>query len=177
MYYASKFCLSNYGGICLIISVYDASNVTSANSAGWIQVKSIVISSPDFLQLMIICKQIEEIIWQLTVYIYIPKLQALNLKYILYFQQIQLFEKRLRVYIIQAVYKIRKTRFSSFDMPQFAIPNWRWERINETHISFIAKRGMYRVSLYIMSSVRDILLAFFCMNSNSCVHLLLIPEN
>ena len=36
-------------------------NVTSATSAGWIQVKSIVISSLDFVQLVIICKHITEI--------------------------------------------------------------------------------------------------------------------
>ena len=36
-------------------------NVTSATSADWIQVKSIMISSLDFVQLVIICKHITEI--------------------------------------------------------------------------------------------------------------------
>ena len=72
-------------------------NVSSATSAGWIQVKSIVISSPDFLQLMIICKHIAEMIWHLIAHMFIPKFQALNLKYILYFHQMQLLQKRFRM--------------------------------------------------------------------------------
>ena len=58
---------------------------------------------------------------------------------------------------------IRRARFCSFDMrshskPQFVIPNWRCERINESYINFIAERGKYRLSLFITPSVRDILL-------------------
>ena len=63
---------------------------------------------------------------------------------------------------------IPKARFCSFDMrshskPQFVIPNWRCERINESYINFIAERGKYRLSLFITPSVRDILLAIFCV--------------
>ena len=68
---------------------------------------------------MIICKHIAEIIWQLIVHIFITKLKALNLEYILYFQQMQLFEKRLRVYIIQAVFHNPKYTFLQF---WYAIP-------------------------------------------------------
>ena len=35
----------------------------------------------------IICKHVVEITWRLIVYMFIPKFQALNLKYIFYFQQ------------------------------------------------------------------------------------------
>ena len=48
-------------------------NVTSATSAAWIQVKSIVISSLDFMQLVSICKLMTEINLQLIVRIFIPK--------------------------------------------------------------------------------------------------------
>ena len=59
-------------------------------------------------------------------------------------------------------------------LPQFVIPNWRCERINESYINFIAERGKYHLILFITPSVRDILLAIFvCVSSSSCIHLLL----
>ena len=61
---------------------------------------------------------------------------------------------------------IRRARFCNFDMrshskPQFVIPNWRCEKINESYINFIAEMGKYRFSLFITPSVREILLAIF----------------
>ena len=63
---------------------------------------------------------------------------------------------------------MRRARFCSFDMsshsnPQFVIPNWRSERINESYINFMAEKGKYCFSLFITPKVRDILLAIFCV--------------
>ena len=62
--------------------------------------------------------------------------------------------------------KIRRARFCNFDMrsnskPQFVIPNWRCERINESYINLFAEKGNYRFSLFITPSLREILLAIF----------------
>ena len=79
---------------------------------------------------------------------------------------------------------MRRARFCSFDMrwpiskPQFVIPNWRCERINESYINFMAEKGKYRFSLFITPKVCDILLAIFvCESSNSYIRSLLILEN
>ena len=63
---------------------------------------------------------------------------------------------------------IRRALFCSFDMrshpkPQFVIPNWRCERINESYINFMVEMGKSRFSLFITPNVRDILLATFCV--------------
>ena len=49
----------------------------------------------------------------------------------------------------------------SHSKPQFVIPNWRWERIKESYINFMAEKGKYRFCLFITPNVRDILLAIF----------------
>ena len=56
IYYASYFCLM-LGAFVWLFRYMMPQNVSSATSAGWIYmyVKSIVITSPDFVHLMIIC--------------------------------------------------------------------------------------------------------------------------
>ena len=145
-------------------------NATSATSADWMQVKSIMISSFDFVQLVIICKHITEIIWHLIVHIFISKFWALNPKYILYFQQMQLFEKKFRVCIIPAVCHDPKGTFCIFDMRSQSKPSVcnselkvrKDQRIIHQFHCF-AERGKYRLSLFITPNVRDILLAIFCV--------------
>ena len=123
---------------------------------------------------MIICKHIVEIIWLLIVHICNPKFLALNLKFILYFQQMQLFKKWFRMCIIPAVcHNPKGTFFAVLDMrsqskPHFVIPNRRCKRLNESCINSIAERRRYRLSLFITPSMRDILLAIvLCVSSNS----------
>ena len=61
---------------------------------------------------------------------------------------------------------MRRTRFCSLNIlfhskPQHVIPNCRWDKIKESYMSFMAENGRYLFSLFIIPSVREILLAIF----------------
>ena len=83
------------------------------------------------------------------------------------FNKVNFFERGSVCALYLLFVMMRRARFCSFDMrwpiskPQFLIPNWRCERINESYINFMAEKGKYRFSLFITPKVRDILLAIF----------------
>ena len=61
---------------------------------------------------------------------------------------------------------MRRARFCSLNIlfhskPQHVIPNCRWDKIKESYMSFMAENGRYLFSLFIIPSVREILLAIF----------------
>ena len=61
---------------------------------------------------------------------------------------------------------MRRARFCSLNIlfhsrPQHVIPNCRWDKIKKSYVSFMAENGRYLFSLFIIPSVREILLAIF----------------
>ena len=61
---------------------------------------------------------------------------------------------------------MRRARFWSSNTifhskPQHVIPNFRWDKIKESYMSFLAENGRYLFSLFINPNVREILLAIF----------------
>ena len=78
---------------------------------------------------------------------------------------------------------MRRSRFCSLNIlfhsnPQHVIPHCRLDKIKESYMSFMAENGRYFFSLFIIPSVREILLAIFAQCElqfiNSFINLFMI---
>ena len=61
---------------------------------------------------------------------------------------------------------MQRARFCSLNIvfhskPQHVIPNYRWDKIKKSYMSFMAENGRYFFSTFIIPNVREILLAIF----------------
>ena len=78
--------------------------------------KSVSISSFEIVQLMIICKHIAEVVWKLIVHKFIPKFQALDIKYTFTFNRCNCLKSGSVCALYRQFVIIRRARFCSFDM-------------------------------------------------------------
>ena len=115
---------------------------------------------------MIICKHIAEVVWSSLFTNLYQNLRHWTSNISFTFNRCNCLKSGSVCALYRLFVIIPRARFCSFDMrshskPQFVIPNWRCERINESYINFMAEMGKYRFSLFITPNVRDILLAIF----------------
>ena len=83
-----------------------------------------MISSFDIVQLVSMCKHIVEVVWKLIVHKFIPKFQALNIKYIFYFLSMWMFEERFSVCVISTVFHHSKGPFFAVLMCPIQSPSF-----------------------------------------------------
>ena len=70
------------------------------------------------------CKHIVEVVWKLIVHKFIPKFQALNIKYIFYFLSMWMFEERFSVCVISTVFHHSKGPFFAVLMCPIQSPSF-----------------------------------------------------